>query len=63
MESLSKVTSCKCILRQKRANMFANAAKMEKHFQPPEYILKGCFDSFHCLHFARLYTEALLFCS
>lgn len=41
--------------------MFANAAKMEKHFQPAQHAPEGCFDSFHCLHFARLNMEARFF--
>ncbi len=50
------------VFQAERANIVsANAAEMEKHFQPPQHVPKGCFDSLHCLHFARLNTEGPLF--
>lgn len=52
------------VFQTERASiMFANSAKMEKHFQPAEHVLKGCFDSFNCLHFARLNMEGTFFSS
>lgn len=44
-------------------SMFANTAKTDKHFQPPQHTLKDCFDTFHCLHSACLNMEATFLCS